>query len=225
MVSPESRCDDLAFPVTLFVPPVIAGTPDDGASQPANDRAATEAGEELFHREWVVGDARSPGGDGLGPVYNETSCVACHNLGGAGGAGPANKNVVILTAVSKEAAKLSTLRGVSAGRKVESHPGFDTSTSVPLHRFGTDPDYENWRLRLLGLNKTAPPRRISDEKTGNQRFGPDPLDISIALEREAMTRIESRTRPARVGNVLATFAEPTQPRFLVRDSSTAFPGR
>ena len=64
-------------------------------------RAAARLGEELFHREWVADDARSPGGDGLGPVYNETSCVACHNLGGAGGAGPSNKNIVILSVIGR----------------------------------------------------------------------------------------------------------------------------
>ena len=28
------------------------------------------------------------GGDGLGPVYNDSSCVACHNSGGNGGQDP-----------------------------------------------------------------------------------------------------------------------------------------
>ncbi len=44
------------------------------------------------------GDSRSHGGDGLGPVYNDSSCVACHNLGGSGGGGAASKNVDIITA-------------------------------------------------------------------------------------------------------------------------------
>ena len=59
-----------------------------------------DAGRELFTREWVPGDPRSHGGDGLGPMYNESSCVGCHNQGGAGGAGPASKNVDIVTAFS-----------------------------------------------------------------------------------------------------------------------------
>src|SRR5579863_1868755 len=49
-----------------------------------------ELGRILFHREWRPRDPRSHGGDGLGPVFNESSCVACHNQGGAGGAGPAD---------------------------------------------------------------------------------------------------------------------------------------
>ncbi len=62
------------------------------------DQKALAQGRELFVREWQPGDSRSPSGDGLGPVYNDTSCVACHNLGGTGGGGSTNKNVQIVTA-------------------------------------------------------------------------------------------------------------------------------
>ena len=55
-------------------------------------------GRALFEREWQPGDSRTHGGDGLGPVYNDSSCVACHNLGGTGGAGSSGKNVDIITA-------------------------------------------------------------------------------------------------------------------------------
>ena len=55
-------------------------------------------GYEIFNREWLPNDPRSHGGDGLGPVYNDTSCVACHNSGGSGGAGPVSKNIDILSA-------------------------------------------------------------------------------------------------------------------------------
>ena len=62
----------------------------------APDRRAQ--GRELFEREWLPGDSRTHGGDGLGPVFNDSSCIACHNLGGTGGGGPASKNVDIITA-------------------------------------------------------------------------------------------------------------------------------
>ncbi len=68
------------------------------------EEAAKIDGRELFTREWIPGDARSHGGDGLGPVFNDTSCVACHNQGGIGGAGPAAKNAQIVTAFSNGAA-------------------------------------------------------------------------------------------------------------------------
>src|SRR4051794_33327804 len=57
----------------------------------AKDRVAV--GREIFGREWLPGDSRSHGGDGLGPVFNDSSCVACHNQGGTGGGGPSGKNV------------------------------------------------------------------------------------------------------------------------------------
>ena len=73
------------------------------AADPAAARPDTEAiridGAELFTREWIPGDPRSHGGDGLGPVFNDSSCVACHNQGGTGGAGSASKNVEIVTAI------------------------------------------------------------------------------------------------------------------------------
>src|SRR4029079_15504702 len=37
-------------------------------------------GRECFERVWVKSDPRSHGGDGLGPVFNGSSCVACHHL-------------------------------------------------------------------------------------------------------------------------------------------------
>lgn len=45
-----------------------------------------ERGGELFSHQWTKGDALA-GGDGLGPVFNATSCVSCHFQGGIGGAG------------------------------------------------------------------------------------------------------------------------------------------
>lgn len=50
-------------------------------------------GRELFSHEWEVDDPLSNGGDGLGPVFNDKSCVACHFQGGVGGAGAAKNNV------------------------------------------------------------------------------------------------------------------------------------
>ena len=78
------------------------------AEAPAEDPIGQ--GSELFHREWVKGDGRSHGGDGLGPVFNDSSCVACHNAGASGGAGPASKNVDIISAVSTRPSVMTTVR-------------------------------------------------------------------------------------------------------------------
>ena len=89
----------------------------------------------------MPGDPRSHGGDGLGPLYNETSCLGCHNLGSPGGAGPVGKNVEIVTLIR------SRLPGDV--KLDDYHPGFKKSPSVLLHRYGTDPEYRLWRLRRV----------------------------------------------------------------------------
>jgi CxxC motif-containing protein (DUF1111 family) len=64
-----------------------------------SDAAPSVSGREIFLREWLPNDPRSHGGDGLGPVFNDTSCVSCHNQGGVGGGGAESKNVIVITAV------------------------------------------------------------------------------------------------------------------------------
>jgi CxxC motif-containing protein (DUF1111 family) len=82
------------FLTGLFAPCLRAADVD--GKKPS--RKAVAEGRALFEREWQPGDSRTHGGDGLGPVYNDSSCVACHNQGGTGGAGSSGKNVDIITA-------------------------------------------------------------------------------------------------------------------------------
>jgi len=130
-------------------------------SEPAKADAVA-MGNEIFNREWMPNDPRGHGGDGLGPVYNDSSCVACHNSGGSGGAGPVSKNVDILSASRNLAAAqvqgsttaVSSSPTAAIDPLLEVHAGFRTSRTVVLHRFGTDPNYDSWRsqaLRLSGL--------------------------------------------------------------------------
>jgi CxxC motif-containing protein (DUF1111 family) len=56
-----------------------------------------QAGEALFMHDWRYNDPLCPEGDGLGPVYNATSCVACHHQGGPGGSGGLEHNVTTFT--------------------------------------------------------------------------------------------------------------------------------
>jgi CxxC motif-containing protein (DUF1111 family) len=51
------------------------------------------AGKEVFEHEWEPNDSLANGGDGVGPVYNAKSCVACHFQGGVGGGGDNAHNV------------------------------------------------------------------------------------------------------------------------------------
>jgi len=76
------------------------------------------AGKMLFEHPWTVDDELSPQGDGLGPVFNDVSCVACHFQGGTGGAGPNSKNVHKFT-VLPTAIRPDVVRGVVHHRSVE----------------------------------------------------------------------------------------------------------
>ncbi len=141
-------------------------------------RAEESRGQMLFAKEWVVNDPLTPQGDGLGPLYNETSCVACHGLGAPGGAGPESKNVVILTASTRIANTARALKSL--------HPGFAGSRSVVLHRFGTDPGYADWRRRLYETQQAPPLVKQEDEEEFD-------FQIRKALHRTAETRMRQRS--------------------------------
>jgi CxxC motif-containing protein (DUF1111 family) len=109
--------------------------------QPPKD--VLNEGADLFAREWLPNDPKAPGGDGLGPFYNETSCIACHHQGGPGGAGPTSANVEIISA------------GAGGRVALDLGPADRASKSIVVHRFGVDGMYRAWRLRILGLEQLA----------------------------------------------------------------------
>jgi RNA polymerase sigma factor (sigma-70 family) len=127
-------------------------SPENAAATITNrtPRNEQEWGEMLFAKEWVPNDPTSRGGDGLGPLYNDTSCVACHGLGGTGGAGPESKNVVIVTAIPNGCGTSQSLDDV--------HPGFKGTRSIVLHRYATDPAYASWRRRFFHLEGGDQPK-------------------------------------------------------------------
>ncbi len=141
-----SRCFGARVAGYVSLVLAAAGASDVGVlgAEPAHSVDVTE-GHALFLREWVPGDPRSHGGDGLGPLYNDSSCVGCHNLGGAGGAGSTSKNVEIIS-LSRRGAARAKGEDVSVD---ELHPGFRDAKSVVLHRYGTDQLYRSWRLRRI----------------------------------------------------------------------------
>ncbi len=105
--------------------------------RPKTDALASQAGRDLFLHEWTPGDPLAPRGDGLGPVFNASSCVACHQQGGAGGSGSQEHNVTVFTRAPKadagatrgvihqfaiDAASQETLQNVSARFPKKSRP-------------------------------------------------------------------------------------------------------
>jgi CxxC motif-containing protein (DUF1111 family) len=127
---------------------VTAGALSETTAAQGKKTAHAEHGQELFERVWQPGNDSQAGGDGLGPLFNERSCIACHHLGGIGGAGPNKNNVTVLTAVVPEN---TPDKGLFQARLADLHPGLANGTSVVLHRFSTDPvAYQSFCESLLG---------------------------------------------------------------------------
>src|SRR4051812_46118011 len=100
-------------------------------------------GEALFLRTWEPDDRRAHGGDGLGPVFNDRSCVACHNEGGPGGAGPADKNVDIVSVFFNPPDRQTPARSGWWGRKKE-------ETRMP-----SQSDLEGWWRSTRGSRRAG----------------------------------------------------------------------
>ncbi|MEM6689111.1 MAG: di-heme oxidoredictase family protein, partial [Planctomycetota bacterium] len=73
------KCSQAAFFAGLFVCLLVDRVPGESP-------AAVEQGRELFDRQWSAVDPVL-GRDGLGPLFNATSCSQCHQQGGIGGGG------------------------------------------------------------------------------------------------------------------------------------------
>jgi CxxC motif-containing protein (DUF1111 family) len=93
------------------------------------------AGMELFVHEWRAHDPLAHG-DGLGPVFNATSCVSCHFQGGVGGGGGAQEDVVAFEALPTPAQPV-VLTGL-------------------VHKFAVDPKYAERPKVLEALFPVVP---------------------------------------------------------------------
>jgi CxxC motif-containing protein (DUF1111 family) len=125
---------------------------DAESPQPPAEKNSVRQGRDLFTHRWAPNDPQSAMGDGLGPVYNERSCVACHYQGGVGGGGPDDNNVDVLSV------RLPSITNPLRRQEFEKnladlHAGFQTPTgvipSITLHAHGTLHAYYQKRRSLL----------------------------------------------------------------------------
>jgi len=89
----------------------------------AVDPTTAQAGEELFKHEWKPGDPLAASGDGLGPVFNASSCVACHKQGGPGGSGGLESNVTTFTVRAERVIRQKDAHGWDGIRERVVHDG------------------------------------------------------------------------------------------------------
>ena len=115
--------------------------------RPQADVLESRSGRDLFIHEWTPGDPLAARGDGLGPVFNASSCVACHQQGGVGGSGSLEHNVTVFTRAPKagggatrgvihqyaiDAASQETLQNISSEFPKKTRPTLaDLQTLLP----------------------------------------------------------------------------------------------
>ena len=110
-------------------------------------------GKALFEREWP---ARNPalGGDGLGPLHNAKSCVACHHQGGIGGSGDARFNSKSIGIEKMRISGGPINDDVIANSVSGFHPGFIDAmgqivNTVAVSHHGGTPVYSSMRDSLM----------------------------------------------------------------------------
>lgn len=96
--------------------------------------ASIQQGRLLFEREWPTRDPRL-GGDGLGPLFNGQSCVACHNQGGVGGGGAAEFNANTIGIEQMQIKGPGIDDDVIAQMVATFHPGFVQTDGSVINTF------------------------------------------------------------------------------------------
>ncbi len=157
----------------LFISLLAVGTTYMASSSSGKDvnQDGLDRGRELFTREWLPNDKRSFAGDGLGPVHNARSCVACHNQGGVGGAGGRGANSIIVSAFVSIENRNRTLFGTppvddpnpkaphqqpDRTKLAAIHPALRTGSSFVLHRHGIGNEFDRWYSRFAKLPEQSP---------------------------------------------------------------------
>ena len=112
-----------------------------------------EQGRVLFEREWK---SRNPsfGSDGLGPLHNATSCVACHHQGGIGGSGDARFNAKSIGIEKMQISGGPINDDVIANSIRGFHPGFVDSTgrvfnTIAIAHHGGTPVFTSLRDSIM----------------------------------------------------------------------------
>jgi CxxC motif-containing protein (DUF1111 family) len=162
-------------------------------------REASRLGGELFVHRWTERDP-SAGGDGLGPVFNASSCVECHNQGGVGGGGPAGNNVTVYSLAKRHP------KGLPQSGVVHAH-AINTAFQETLRQVHSSlPSQTSLSLAALtGLVDVSITQRNTPALFGDGQIDAIADDDIIALERKNATarivRLDSGGRSKIKGRV------------------------
>ena len=100
----------------------------------AKSPAIIAEGKMLFEKNWTP---RNPqlGNDGLGPLFNGSSCVACHHQGGIGGGGDARFNSKTVGIDRMKISGKNVTNDMVKKAISDFHPGFIGPTGSILNTF------------------------------------------------------------------------------------------
>lgn len=97
----------------------------------------------------------SENGDGLGPVFNHTSCVACHRAGGVGGAGDLRFNARTFSISEIRFRPYANDRSLAQALTIVA-PGFVSAdgkiaNTAPMHRRGGSTEFDQLRQQTMAI--------------------------------------------------------------------------
>ena len=196
----------------------------------ADDRV--EVGRSLFEHKWTAGDPLCPQGDGLGPMYNADSCVACHSLGGIGGAGASERNVSLLSVEGlnkRPSSRESQVIRTQAGKFNPAFgPGLTAASSIVFHQFSTEPRYDRWRLSILGVKlppQPSPARRDAAVQAADRKHGSAASPVTeLAQKPGLIVRLSQRNTPPLFGAKLIDSISEQTLVDLAKEQAERFPG-
>ncbi len=175
-------------------------------AQPAMLRAHThdvervKLGQELFVRDWTK--HKPEHGDGIGPMYNAVSCVACHQAARIGGAGRTQHNVDMVSVVSPKPTKDGFSKRIAATLK-HIHPDLSaTSLSVTVHKVARgakndsrDGEYAKFRHEFMRVTDRSRRRLASSGLGGHTKF----VQPRFRREGPIVLEFSQRSTPALFG--------------------------
>ncbi|MGI9473579.1 MAG: hypothetical protein ACR2NZ_18700, partial [Rubripirellula sp.] len=144
---PKHCCCLPALLLAIFPAAAIAVSPE-----------SIQQGKMLFEHQWPSTNP-AMGSDGLGPLFNANSCVACHHQGGIGGGGDSRFNAISLGIETVEVTSRGSIRmqrddvaalfGKFYGGFVL--PDNTVNTTAPVHHHGGTPQFSVMRSNLRQL--------------------------------------------------------------------------
>lgn len=203
--------------------------PDPGSPAPWTSVHATtkrhfDLGHMLFNAEWQPAGHPTSQLTGLGPVFVENSCGACHQ-GGARGHAPATSGGLSASFVMQLGGEPTVYGHVLNTRATEGHTAEGRIEVRWQQRSGRYPDGTTWTLQepryavLDAARGTLPAETVLKPRIGPQVFGAGLID---AVAVPVLDSLRSSQSPELRGELGGRFGWQGEARSLIDQTAIAF---